>query len=97
MNIQPRNSHRQLESPRPGAAWVDEHHFVAGHIARLVRVAADDGANSRSIGFAVEVADVVCYLNLGAINLGIEYVRQLLRPGVAIIVAAEGVDRRDRS
>ncbi len=96
MNLQPCNSHRQFESPRPGAAGIDEQDVVTRHDARFVRVTADDGANSRYVGFAVKFVDVVDHVNLSAINLEIEYVRQLLRPRSTIIVTANGVDRRDR-
>ena len=66
------HGHGQFESPRPGAAGIDEQHIVAGHDARFVRVTADDGANSRCLGFAVEFVDVVDHVNLSAINLEIE-------------------------
>ena len=97
MNVKPRHAHGEFESPGPGAAGVNEHYAVARYDARLVRMAADDGSGSRSRRIAVKLVNVMDHLNFGAVDLEIENIRQLLRPAIPIVVAADSADRRDRA
>lgn len=95
LDPKPRHGNRQTKAARPGAPGVHEEHAVTLLDERMMRVAADDGRDAGEGAVAVELLPVVDHEDPrpGELDGGPHGERH--RPDAAVVVAADGGQRRD--
>ena len=95
-DIDPGKADRQPEPPRPGAAGVEEQHAGTAFDQRLVRMAEDHRVTPLGGGVEVQSGDVVAEMELPSGDGDGSCFRQVVGPVVAVDIAADGKQRRDR-
>jgi hypothetical protein len=94
---EPGNCNRQGESPRTGAARVDEKRLAPRLDRRLVGVAEDYGGEARGPRIEVELREVVENVDRVATDLDHVVGGKALSPHALVVVAADRADRRKPS
>lgn len=85
----------KAEAARAGASGIEVEHAVAGELAVLVGVAADDGGESGGFGVEVEGVEVVNDVDNSAGEFDDFSSVETLGPGLDVDIAADGGDGRD--
>lgn len=94
-NIQTRDGHGEPEAPRAGAARVYVQHAVLFPDVGLVGVSGDNDLQSRLDGIDVQLLQVVQHMYGNTACIQRQLRRNRPRPGVAVVVASDGVDGSD--
>ena len=89
------NRHRQAETPRSRATGIYKQHSVAVCDQRFVRMAGDDDLKSRGSRIDVDLVQVMEDVNSDAGKFQCQPRRELLPPGVFVIISAYHSHRRD--
>ncbi len=82
--------HRQLKAARPGAPWVQVQDSRIEALLDLVGVAADYRIESRSLGFQVEIAEIVEHIEMESQGFDDSGHREFLGPGLSVHIPAHG-------
>ena len=85
-------AHRQLESPRPGAAGIEIEHSVARLVLGNVTVAAYDNRESGGFGLEIQLRQIVQHVDGNTAQFERLGFRQLARPRTFVYIATHGSD-----
>ena len=93
IQLETRDRHRQIKTPRACASWIEEQDAVEFRPGRFVRMPAHDDVESRADGIEIELVNVVKNVNRCGICLDNFGFGQGLRPRFRIDISSHGKNR----
>ena len=94
-DVQARPRDRQREAARPGASGIEQQEAIPALDARSMGVAGDDDVDTLALRIAAELREVVHDAQARTTDPGHHDLGERGGPGLAVVVAAHGDDRRE--